>query len=154
MMQQRRFLNSLQQLHNLLPGDGGNLLAEPEFLELKNNRSGEYRCERRRVPLVRADDYMELTLVSSDTDSTAQPVSLICGDREFSYLEYGDDLYRETAAYFQSLRKGDEPYPIYLTSLRLSSFQPTETPTTVEFLALKRRVEERLNANLATDETT
>ncbi len=154
MMQQRRFLNSLQQLHNLLPGDGGNLLTEPEFHELKRSRSGEYHCERRRVPLVRADDYMELTLVSSDSDSTAQPVSLICGEREFSYLEYGDDLYRETAAYIQSLRKGNEPYPIYLTSLRLSSFQPTETPTTVELLALKRRVEERLNASLESDITS
>ncbi|MCU7850775.1 MAG: class I adenylate cyclase [Candidatus Thiodiazotropha sp. (ex Monitilora ramsayi)] len=146
MLQQRRFLNSLQQLHNLLPGDTGNLLAEPEFYELNKLRSGEYRCERRRVPLVRADDYMELTLVSDTAQSNGRPVSLICGDQEFTHLEYGDELYSATAEYLHSLRHGDERYPIYLTSMRLSSFQPIEPPATVELLELKRRVEERLNA--------
>ena len=145
MLQQRRFLNSLQQLHNLMPGDSGNLLAEPEFFELIKQRDNDYRCERRRVPLVRADDYMELTLVSDTAEATARPVSIICGEREFTHLEYGDDLYQATADYLHSLRKGETRYPIYLTSLRLSSFQPVEPPTTVELLNLKRRVEERLN---------
>ncbi|MEJ2592994.1 MAG: hypothetical protein P8178_16675, partial [Candidatus Thiodiazotropha sp.] len=145
MLQPRRFLNSLQQLHNLLPGDKGNLLSEPEFYELSRLRSGEYQCERRRVPLLRADDYMELTLVSDGADAAAAPVSLICGDREFTYLEYGNDLYGATAEYLHSLRQGDARYPIYLTSLRLGGFQPIEPPTTVEMLNLKRRVEEKLN---------
>lgn len=145
MLQQRRFLNSLQQLHNLLPGDTGDLLTEPEFYELIHLRSGEYQCERRRVPLVRAEDYMELTLVSDTADASARPVSIICGEREFTYLEYGDELYGVTAEYLHSLRQGGERYPIYLTSLRLSGFQPIEPPTTVELLILKRRVEERLN---------
>ncbi len=146
MLQQRRFLNSLQQLHNLLPGDSGNLLAEPEFFELIQSTSGEFSCERRRVPLVRADDYMELTLVSDTAERGARTLSLICGDREFSRLEYGEDLYGSTAEYIHSLRRGDQHYPIYLTSLRLSSFQPIEPPTTSELLVLKRQVETRLNA--------
>ncbi len=145
MLQQRRFLNSLQQLHNLLPGDSGDLLTEPEFYELIRSRSGEYQCERRRVPLVRADDYMELTLVSESAERGARPVSLICGDQEFTRLEYGGELYSATAEYIHSLRRSNERYPIYLTSLRLSGFQPIEPPTTVELLLLKRRVEERLN---------
>ena len=95
---------------------------------------------------MRADDYMELTLVSDTAERGALPQSLICGDREFSRLEYGDELYEATAAYIHSLRKGDQHYPIYLTSLRLSSFQPIESPATVELLTLKRQVEERLNA--------
>ena len=146
MLQQRRFLNSLQQLHNLLPGDSGNLLAEPEFYELIQASNGEFRCERRRVPLVRADDYMELTLVSDTAERGARTLSLICGDREFSRLEYGDDLYAASADYIHSLRRGDQHYPIYLTSLRLSSFQPIESAATVELLTLKRQVEDRLNA--------
>ena len=146
MLQQRRFLNSLQQLQNLMPGDGGNLLAEPEFYELTRTSKGDYQCERRRVPLVRADDYMELTLVSESAERGARPVSLICGDREFTRLEYGDALYGVTADYIHTLRRGDARYPIYLTSLRLSGFQPVEPPTTVELLMLKRRVEDRLNA--------
>jgi adenylate cyclase class 1 len=146
MQQQRRFLNSLQQLHNLLPGGKGNLLAEPEFYELVITRSGEYQCERRRVPLVRAEDYLELTLVSESAEQDARPVSLICGNQEFTHLEYGNELYAATAEYIHTLRRGDEHYPIYLTSLRLSSFQPIASPTTVEMLMLKRRIEDRLNA--------
>ncbi len=146
MLQQRRFLNSLQQLHSLLPGDGGNLLAEPEFYELTKAHGGEYQCERRHVPLVRADDYMDLTLVSDSDDRAARPLALICGDREFTQLEYGQDLYAATAEYIHSLRRGDQRYPIYLTSLRLSGFQPIEPPTTVELLNQKRKVESRLNA--------
>jgi adenylate cyclase class 1 len=145
MLQQRRFLNSLQQLHNLLPGGRGNLLAEPEFFELTKQRHGEFKCEQRRVPLVRAEDYMELTLISESAELDARPVSLICGDREFTHLEYGDELYGTTADYIHSLRRSNEHYPIYLTSLRLSSCQPVEPPTTVELLMLKRQVEERLN---------
>ncbi len=38
MVQQRRFLNSLQQLRNLLPGDADNILSEPEFYELRHER--------------------------------------------------------------------------------------------------------------------
>jgi adenylate cyclase class 1 len=146
MLQQRRLLNSLQQLHSLLPGEGGNLLAEPEFYELAQPNGGEFSCERRRVPLVRADDYMELTLVSDTAGRGAIPQSLICGDQEFSRLEYGDELYEATAAHIHSLRRGEQRYPIYLTSLRLSSFQPIESPATVELLRLKRQVEERLNS--------
>ncbi|MGD9164054.1 MAG: class I adenylate cyclase, partial [Chromatiales bacterium] len=146
MQQQRRFLNSLQQLHNLLPGGSGNLLTEPEFYELIISRSGEFHCERRRVPLVRAEDYLELTLVSESAERGARAVSLICGDREFTHLEYGDELYAATAEYIHTLRQGDARYPIYLTSLRLSGFQPIESPTTVELLMLKRRVEDQLNA--------
>ncbi len=146
MLQQRRFLNSLQQLHNLLPGDRGDLLAEPEFYELIKQRNGEFACERRRVPLMRAEDYIELTLVSDTAARGARPLSLICGDREFTQLEYGEELYSATVEYIHSLRRSRARYPIYLTCLRLSSFQPIEPPTTVELLMLKRRVEERLNA--------
>jgi adenylate cyclase class 1 len=96
--------------------------------------------------LVRAEDYIELTLVSDTAAHGARPVSLICGDREFTQLEYGEELYSATIEYIHSLRRSRERYPIYLTCLRLSSFQPIGPPTTVELLMLKRRVEERLNA--------
>jgi adenylate cyclase class 1 len=146
MLQQRRFLNSLQQLQNLLPGGGGNLLAEPEFYELTQSRSDEYICEQRQIPLVRTDDYLELTMVSESVARGARTVSLVCGEREFTDLEFGDDLFETVADYIHSLRKGNQHYPIYLTSLRLSGFQLIEPPTTVELLMLKRQVEEQLNA--------
>ncbi|MEN8178517.1 MAG: class I adenylate cyclase [Pseudomonadota bacterium] len=145
MLQQRRFLNSLQQLRNLLPGISDNLLKEPEFIEIGKERRGGWTCTPRRVPLTRPDDYMELTLVTDRLDPTAHTLSLICGDRDFNQVEYGDEIYQATASYLQSLREGNESYPIYLTSLRFSGLQIIDPPRTVELLNLKKRVEERLN---------
>ena len=145
MLQQRRFLNSLQQLRNLMPGSSDNPLKEPEFYELSKEPKGNWVCNPRRVPLTRPDDYMELTLVTDSLDASAHTLSLICGDRDFNQIEYGAEIYQATASYLQSLREGNENYPIYLTSLRFSGLQIIDPPRTVELLNLKKRVEERLN---------
>ncbi|MBL3590732.1 MAG: hypothetical protein JMN24_13165 [gamma proteobacterium endosymbiont of Lamellibrachia anaximandri] len=145
MRQQRRFLNSLQQLRSLMPGGEINLFEEPRFYELKQASNGDWRAEPRRVPLTRPDDYMELSLVTDSLDATARPHALICGDHEFSRLEYGEEIYTATAIHLQGLREGNQRYPIYLTSLRLAGIQTIEPPRTVELLQLKKRVEQRLN---------
>jgi adenylate cyclase class 1 len=143
--QQRRFLNSLQQLRNLMSSEQSNLLLEPEFHELLKDKQGRWVSRKRRVPLVAMDDYLELTLVSDGLGPDARPLSLICGEREFSRLEYSDDLYSATAEYIHSVRKGDEKYPIYITSVRLSGFQIESQLSTVTLLNIKKHAEERLN---------
>jgi adenylate cyclase class 1 len=145
MRQQRRFLNSLQQLRNLLSTEQSNLLLEPEFHELLKDKQGRWVTHKRRVPLVAVDDYLELTLVSDGLGPGARPLSLICGEREFSRLEYSDDLYSATADYIHGVRKGDEKYPIYITSARLSGFQTESQLSTVALLNIKKHAEERLN---------
>ncbi|MDJ0806167.1 MAG: class I adenylate cyclase [Gammaproteobacteria bacterium] len=145
MMQQRRFLNSLQQLRNLMPGNQDNLLKEPEFYEIGLVPPSGWTCTPKRVPLTRPDDYMELTLVTDRLDASAHPLSLVCGGRDFNQIEYGDEIYQATAHYLQSLREGNESYPIYLTSLRFSGLQIIDPPRTVELLNLKKRIEARLN---------
>ncbi|MCU7921180.1 MAG: class I adenylate cyclase [Candidatus Thiodiazotropha sp. (ex Dulcina madagascariensis)] len=146
MLQQRRFLNSLQQLRNLVLSGESDLLVEPEFHELFCDKDGQWLTKHRRVPLMSADDYMELTLVSDSAEADARPVSLICGEREFTRLEYSGDLYSTTADYIHSFRQGDVKYPIYLTSIRLSGIHTLQGLATVDLLSLKKRVEMRLNA--------
>jgi adenylate cyclase class 1 len=145
MRQQRRFLNSLQQLRNLVLDARSDLLLEPEFFQLYRNNDGEYTVERRRVPLADEDDYLELTMVSDCSLTRKEPESLICGDREFTRLEYGDDLYAATVDHLHSIRKSDERYPIYLTSMRLGGLQTIQTLSTVDLLNMKKYVEARLN---------
>ncbi|MCU7860516.1 MAG: class I adenylate cyclase [Candidatus Thiodiazotropha sp. (ex Lucinoma kastoroae)] len=148
MLQQRRFLNSLQQLRNLVLDGKSDLLLEPEFHELFIDRDGQYISKRRRVPLMSSDDYLELILVSDYTQANGDPVSLICGETEFARLEYGIDLYHAAAEYIHSVRQGDVNYPIYLTSIRLSGFSSLQGLATVDLLNLKKRVEKRLNGYL------
>jgi adenylate cyclase class 1 len=145
MRQQRRFLNSLQQLRNLVLGEQSDLLLEPEFHELIKDKHGQWTTRQRHVPLVILDDYLELTLVSDSLGADARPLSLICGHREFSWLEYSDELYSATADYIHGLRRGDEKYPIYITSIRLGGFQTDVTLSTVGLLNIKKHVEGRLN---------
>ncbi len=148
MRQQRRFLNSLQQLRNLVLDTQSDLLLEPEFFQLIRNNDGEYAVERRRVPLADDDDYLELTMVSDCSLTRKEPESLICGDREFSRLEYGEDLYAATEEYIRSIRDSDETYPIYLTSMRLVGITTVQSLSTVDLLNIKKHVEGRLNAEL------
>jgi adenylate cyclase class 1 len=146
MLQQRRFLNSLQQLRNLLPGAAQPCsLDEPEFYELRHEYLSGWIAESRSVPMLRHDDYMELTLVIDRFEPDAQPLSLICGNREFGWLEYGEDIYAATANYLRAQREGNADYPIYLTSLSHSGLPVYQPPATVVLLELKKRVEQRLN---------
>jgi adenylate cyclase class 1 len=145
MLQQRRFLNSLQQLRNLMLSTESDLLGEPEFYELAIGKNNNWQIKQRRVPLKSSDDYMEVVLVADGTDVNARLVSLICGEREFTHMEYGDALYSVVAEYINSFRKGDSEYPIYMTSIRLSGLQILPTLETVNLLNLKKRVEEQIN---------
>jgi adenylate cyclase class 1 len=145
MIQQRRFLNSLQQLRNLLPGKVIDPLDEPEFYELRHEYLTGWYAEARSVPMLRPDDYMELSLIIDRFEADAQPLALICGDREFSWLEYGQDIYAATASYLYTHRAGNKDYPIYLTSLSCSGLPIQQSPATVILLELKKRIEQRLN---------
>jgi adenylate cyclase class 1 len=145
MRQQRRFLNSLQQLRNLLPGAANAPLGEPQFYELRHEYLSGWSAEVRSVPMLRPDDYLELTLVIDRFEPEARPLSLICGDREFSWLEYGEDIYAATGQYLCALREGQGDYPIYLTSLGCSGLPILQPPATVVLLELKKRIEQRLN---------
>ncbi|MEJ2611473.1 MAG: class I adenylate cyclase [Candidatus Thiodiazotropha sp.] len=148
MLQQRRFFNSLLQLRNLLTSSEGDLLAEPEFYQLKKDKSQKWHTIIKRAPLAVADDYMEVTLVTDSTASDAKLVSLMCGEREFTQLEYSDGLYSAAANYIHSFRKGAVKYPIYITSIRLSGFQTQQSLETTYLLNLKKRIEAQLNENI------
>ncbi|PVV21816.1 MAG: hypothetical protein B6D79_13580, partial [gamma proteobacterium symbiont of Ctena orbiculata] len=146
MRQQRRFLNSLQQLRNLVLDSPSDLLLEPEFYQLSADNEGQYYAEHRRVPLLDNDDYLELTMIGDSGLTRREPVSLICGDKEFTRLEYGDELYAAIVQYIHGIRDSDEGYPIYLTSIRLSGMEPIQTLSTVDLLNMKKHVERRLNS--------
>jgi adenylate cyclase class 1 len=144
--QMNRFLNSLQQLRNLVSDQAGDLLAEPEFYELLHEQGGEFQVKRKRMARPTMDNYLEVVLVTDSAEVDARLVSLICGEKEFTRLEYSDDLYAATADYIHSIRAGAEKYSIYLTSVRLSMLHTQQKLSTVNLLNLKKRVEKQLNS--------
>lgn len=153
LVQQQRFLKGMLLQRSLsLPGDRPAqryLLDAPEFYHLQRNRDGEYRAEPRTPPRHRLpDSYMELRLVSDSLELNQAPHLLVCGEREFSSLEYGQELYSAVARHLLERRIGHQAYPIYLTSLELTGIGSEEDATTIQLLQFKKRLEGRLNQAL------
>ncbi|WP_428623211.1 class I adenylate cyclase [Sedimenticola sp.] len=153
LVQQQRFLKGMLLLRSLsLPSDQPShryLLDAPEFYHLSRNRNGDYVAEPRTPPRHRLpDSYMELRLISEGLDLNQSPHLLVCGDREFSSLEYGPELYGTVAQHLLDQRIGHKAYPIYLTSLEISGIGSEESATTIQLLKFKKRLEGRLNQAL------
>ena len=69
-------------------------------------------------------------------------------DREFSSLQYGDELFGEVAKHILHRRTSSDSYPIYITDIDISSQLLPDTGSeerqTIHYLQYKRRFEERL----------
>ncbi len=78
--------------------------------------------------------------------------TLYCGEREFSSLEHGADLFPAVARHVLSLRRDGETYPIHVTDVDLSPRILAEAGghvQTIRYLDFKRRIEAELQAALA-----
>ncbi|RYZ97883.1 MAG: hypothetical protein EOO68_14550 [Moraxellaceae bacterium] len=75
--------------------------------------------------------------------------TLYCDGKEFSTLEFGDDLFTVVARYIMSCRKNGETYPCYITDLDLSLCRELIAPQTgiqlIHYLHIKNDIERRLN---------
>lgn len=78
--------------------------------------------------------------------------TLYCDGKEFSALEFGDDLFRVVANYIIACRKNGETYPCYITDVDLSLCRELIAPQTgvqlIHYLHIKHDIEQRLNAAL------
>ncbi|MCW8977083.1 MAG: class I adenylate cyclase, partial [Sedimenticola sp.] len=151
LVQQQRFLKGLQLLRSLHSEQTSHrfLLDAPEFYQLQSDRDGQFSAEPRTPPRHRLpDSYMELRLISEGLDLSQSPHLLVCGEKEFSSLEYGPAIYSAVAQHLLNQRIGQKAYPIYLTGLELSGIDSDEINTTIQMLKFKKRLEGRLNQAL------
>lgn len=151
LVQQQRFLKGMLLSRNLQGGQPAHryLLDAPEFYRLYHHRDGQFVAEPRTPPRHRLpDSYMELRLISEGLDLNQSPHLMVCGEREFSSLEYGTRLYSAVAQHMLSQRIGNKAYPIYLTGLELTTLGGEDEITTIQMLKFKKRLEGRLNQAL------
>ena len=75
--------------------------------------------------------------------------TLYCDGKEFSALEFGDDLFTVVARYIIACRKNGETYPCYITDLDLSLCRELIAPQTgvqlIHYLHIKNEIEQKLN---------
>ncbi|SHL28554.1 class I adenylate cyclase [Phytopseudomonas punonensis] len=77
-------------------------------------------------------------------------ISLFCNHREFSELEYGENLFASVARHILAQRSEEQPYPCYITDLDLSALLGERQPSVVHYLRYKASLEEALNSALRT----
>ncbi len=150
-LQQQRFLNGIRMMRSLLAEEPAHrlLLDAPEFYRLSRDREQRFTAELRTPPRHRLPDtYLELRLLSEGLELNSYPYMLVCGDREFGSLEYGDQLFEAVAEFILTHRRNRQSYPIYLTGLELSGVSGEGLAPTIELFNFKKRLEHRLNQAL------
>jgi len=148
LLQQQRFLNGVRLMRSLLAEQPAHrlLLDAPEFHCLEKDRQGCFVAHPRTPPRHRLpDNYLELRLISDGLDLGHSPHVLICGDREFSSLQHGQQLLESVVEYILTQRQGQQTYPIYLTGLELSGTSGEGIAPTCELFEFKKRLEQKLN---------
>jgi len=79
--------------------------------------------------------------------------NVFCNNREFSSLQFGDDVFKELAEHILSLRIGKSDYPLYINDIDLplqpDSDESEQAPQTISYLQYKVKFEKQLNSALS-----
>ena len=128
--------------------------GDVEYYQIIRDRS----AKRRLLPLQinnddqRSRNYFDLKVIVDTTESGKTAFTLLINDREFTSLEYGDQVFHEVARHVIARRKSGLGYPIYIIDIGLSrpmqGMEQTDHLQTIYFLTYKRMIEEKLNQAL------
>ena len=96
--------------------------------------------------------YMDVQVIGYLEDDQHGSFSIFCGNREFSALEFGNELFGKVAEYITHKRSSGSSYPIYITDIDVNpTLLINENPNgvqSVHFLNYKKRIESLLNEAL------
>lgn len=150
--QYSRFFDSVLNRINFLMQEGQQVSSAEgvEFYLVSRDSEAHYKLERQTPEFPAGNrSYFSLQVIV-DVDESGQTVfTLYCGDREFSTLEYGSELFASVVRYVLELRRSGQAYPIYITDIGMSRGVLGEAGVskvqTIHFLNYKRRIETELN---------
>jgi adenylate cyclase class 1 len=134
------------------PGEASEVEAIEYYEIVQKNGRKPMVIKREVMPQRRLDNRLNIQVIGEVVDERAV-FNLFCNDREFSSMEFGNDLFSEAARYVLQQRRSGERYAIYITDLDLPHALIEGDVTdgkvqTIHFLNYKRRIESKLNAAL------
>ncbi len=150
--QYSRFFDAVLNRINFLMQEGQQVNSAEglEFYLIVRDSETRYRLER-QAPQFRDMNRQYFSLqVIVDVDESGQTVfTLYCGNREFSTLEYGSDLFSSVVRHVLELRRSGQAYPIYITDIGMARAvlgdAGVDKVQTIHFLNYKKRIEDQLN---------
>ena len=133
-----------------------NSLQEDEaFLYYQINRDNQDQYVLEPVKAMPCSDthrYMEVQVIGDVEDEQHGSFSIFCGNREFSALEFGNQLFGKVAEHITRKRRSGSHYPIYITDMDVNPALLTkgglDGVQSVHFLNYKKRIESLLNEAL------
>ncbi len=94
--------------------------------------------------------FLNIQAIGSTTHDNQFYFSIYCDDKEFSALDFGNNLYHEIADFVVTNRQSGLRYPIYLTDMDLNKSNTntnSSRPTQIsQLLKYKDQIEKKLNA--------
>lgn len=144
----QRFLQSLLYRRNAtLALDGPQIPLEITYQHLQPGAPlRAQRLETRPAPQSQVSQpFYDVQAIVEPGSGQRAYISLFCNHREFSELEYGDNLYSAVARHILAQRSEEQRYPCYITDLDLSALLGDRQPSVVHYLRYKASLEEALN---------
>lgn len=117
------------------------------YYRVEKLRGGDWRVEQhglRQLDREMNSIYLQVIVSRRNDDNV---YTLYCGEREFSSIEYGGQLFNAVAEYILLLRASGEAYPIHVTDIDLSEEIISSSPVplqTIHYLKYKMLIEDKL----------
>lgn len=146
------FSSVIQRIEFSHQGESGRNALSTDFYEIVRKRNGDAELQVRHSTRDFAPrKYFNVQVISAP-DENNNAFSIFCDEKEFSSYEFGADLFRVVAQYVLSQRRSGLRYPIFITDIDLPPNMMNDKSSnpwqTVNFLNLKKRIEDRLNQEL------
>lgn len=122
-----------------------------EFHPILKTINGSLHVDIKKNPEIsNKHNYFNIQVIGDIFNLKNESFYLYCNSHEFSNLEFGNNVLNEAVAYILSKRQKGQRYPIYITDIDISQANHTsDAPLqTVQLLAYKKSIEEKLNATL------
>jgi len=127
-----QFLSSVKQKNNI---------SHLRFYRLAKTTTKSWKVNAMPLTNTSQQQYLPVTIEMSSAENNAQ-CTINCGPHKFRGKADDHDLFQQVNKLILSLRKSNEPYPLYITEL---SFPQGETYSTDHYIIQKQRLESLLN---------
>lgn len=124
-----------------------------QYYQITRDSQDQYKLETLKAGTITGKaGFMDVQVIGDLDDEHHGSLSMFCGNREFSALEYGDRLFQEVALHITHKRSSGSSYPIYITDIDVNpamlGSDKIDGVQTVHFLNYKKRIESLLNEAL------
>lgn len=158
LIQYKRFFNSVTYRQNIQISEGPEESARKktavEFYQAVIKRTGKTQLVRSDMPMDSDKaGYFNIQVIGDFIGDGKSGFSIYCDQKEFTSLEFGEQVFDEVARHVLEKRKSGLHYPIYITDIDLPRTllgnEAGDHVQTIHFLNYKRSIEEKLNTALA-----